>query len=78
MSFISLQYFLVSVLSFFQTMEDFEMFEKSQMFEHNTHINLMSESSREQNMDFTFILETSRVSHGKAFAIIEDETLCRS
>ena len=62
-------------------MEDFEMFEKSQMFEHNTHINFMSESSREQNTqnsDNYFISETSRVSRGKEFTIIEDETLCRS
>ncbi|GMP39282.1 hypothetical protein CsSME_00010178 [Camellia sinensis var. sinensis] len=41
----------------------------------------MSESSREQNTqnsDNQFISETSRVSRGKAFTIIEDETLCRS
>ena len=57
------------------------MFEESQMFEHNTHINFMSESSREQNTqnsDNHFISETYRVSRGKAFTIIEDETLCRS
>lgn len=57
------------------------MFEESQMFEHNTHINFMSESSREQNTqnnDNAYILEPSRVSRGKAFSIIEDETLCRS
>ncbi|GMP62753.1 hypothetical protein CsSME_00024732 [Camellia sinensis var. sinensis] len=51
------------------------------MFEHNTHINFMSEYSREQNTqnsDNHFISETYRVSHGKAFTIIEDETLCRS
>ncbi|GMP80450.1 hypothetical protein CsSME_00035545 [Camellia sinensis var. sinensis] len=51
------------------------------MFEHNTHINFMSKSSREQNTqnsDNHFISETSRVSRGKAFTIIEDETLCRS
>ena len=56
-------------------MEDFEM------FEHNTHINFMSESSREQNThnsDNRFISETSRVFRGKAFTIKEDETLCRS
>ena len=45
-------------------MEDFEIFEKSQISEHNTDIN--------------FISETSRVSRGKAFTIIEDEILCRS
>ncbi|CAL5334260.1 unnamed protein product [Camellia sinensis] len=41
----------------------------------------MSETSREQNTqgsDNHFISETSRVSCGKAFTIIEDETLCRS
>ncbi|CAL5343402.1 unnamed protein product [Camellia sinensis] len=62
-------------------MEDFQMFEESQMFQHNTDINFMSETSREQNTqssDNHFISETSRVSHGKAFTIIEDETLCRS
>ncbi|XP_028091204.1 uncharacterized protein LOC114291558 [Camellia sinensis] len=59
-------------------MEDFEMFGESQMLEQNTDINFMSESSREQNTqnsDNHFISETSR---GKAFTIIEDETLCRS
>ncbi|GMP32578.1 hypothetical protein CsSME_00006274 [Camellia sinensis var. sinensis] len=48
------------------------------MLEQNTDINFMSESSREQNTqnsDNHFISETSR---GKAFTIIEDETLCRS
>ncbi|CAL5390256.1 unnamed protein product [Camellia sinensis] len=48
---------------------------------HNTDINFMSETSREQNTqssDNHFISETSRVSRGKAFTIIEDETLCRS
>ncbi|CAL5331602.1 unnamed protein product [Camellia sinensis] len=62
-------------------MEDFQMFEESQMFQHNTDINFMSETSREQNTqssDNHFISETSRVSRGKAFTIIEDETLCRS
>ncbi|CAL5388516.1 unnamed protein product [Camellia sinensis] len=57
------------------------MFEESQMFQHNTDINFMSETSREQNTqssDNHFISETSRVSRGKAFTIIEDETLCRS
>ncbi|GMP80452.1 hypothetical protein CsSME_00035547 [Camellia sinensis var. sinensis] len=61
-------------------MEDFEMFEESQMLEH-TDINFMSETSREQNTQNSvshFISETSRVSRGKAFTIIEDETLCRS
>ncbi|CAL5416748.1 unnamed protein product [Camellia sinensis] len=41
----------------------------------------MSETSREQNTqssDNHFISETSRVSCGKVFTIIEDETLCRS
>ncbi|GMP56893.1 hypothetical protein CsSME_00021201 [Camellia sinensis var. sinensis] len=50
------------------------------MFEHNTYINFMSESSRDQNTqnsDNHFISKTSRVSRGKAFTIIEDETLCR-
>ncbi|CAL5334658.1 unnamed protein product [Camellia sinensis] len=62
-------------------MEDFEMFEESQMLEHNSDINFMSETSREQNTqnsDNHFISETSRVSRGKAFTIIKDETLCRS
>ena len=56
------------------------MFEESQMLEH-TEINFMSETSREQNTqnsDNHFISETSCVSRGKAFTIIEDETLCRS
>ncbi|GMP55529.1 hypothetical protein CsSME_00020324 [Camellia sinensis var. sinensis] len=50
------------------------------MFQHNTDINFMSETSREQNTqssDNHFISETSCVSRGKAFTIIEDETLCR-
>ncbi|GMP98961.1 hypothetical protein CsSME_00046635 [Camellia sinensis var. sinensis] len=62
-------------------MEDFQMFEESQMFQHNTDINFMSETSREQNTqssDSHFISKTSRISRGKAFTIIEDETLCRS
>ena len=45
-------------------MEDFEMFEESQTSYYNTDIN--------------FISDTSRVSRGKAFTTIEDETLCRS
>ncbi|GMP45417.1 hypothetical protein CsSME_00013952 [Camellia sinensis var. sinensis] len=51
------------------------------MLEQNTDINFMSESSREQNTqnnDNHFISETSRVSRGKAFTIIENETLYRS
>ncbi|XP_028126926.1 glutathione S-transferase T3-like [Camellia sinensis] len=62
-------------------MEDFEMFEESQMLEQNIDINFMLESSREQNTqnsDNHFISETSRVSCGKAFTIIKDKTLCRS
>ncbi|GMP36568.1 hypothetical protein CsSME_00008657 [Camellia sinensis var. sinensis] len=51
------------------------------MLEHNTDINFMSETSREQNTQNSanhFISETSRVSRGKVFTIIENETLCKS